>query len=87
MFVRALCRDGDANAKKLLQLHPGTEYDTYIQPDWGLVERVFSESDIRALYGQHFTIEKLTKETHYTTLGDRKYKRIFWVLYLAKQQN
>ncbi len=84
MFVRALCRDGDSNAKMLLQLHPGVEHDTYMQPDWGLVERVFTESDIRALYEQYFTIEKLVKETHYTTFGDRKYKRNFWILYLVK---
>ena len=86
MFVRALCRDGDANAKKLLQLHPGSEHDTYIQPDWGLVERVFSEADLRALYGKYFIIQKLSKETHYTTLGARKYKRNFWILHLVKEK-
>jgi len=82
MFVRALCKDGDTNAKQLLKLHPGVEPDTYLQPDWGLVERVFTEVDIRVLYRQYFTISSLTRETHYTTVGDRKYKRNFWLLSL-----
>ncbi|MEK7103958.1 MAG: class I SAM-dependent methyltransferase, partial [Patescibacteria group bacterium] len=30
LFVRALCKDGDKNAKNLLKLSPGKEYDTYI---------------------------------------------------------
>ena len=84
MFVRALCKDGDTNAKQLLKLHPGQEHDTYLQPDWGLVERVFSEVDIKALYGTKFTILNLTKETHYTTVGTQKYKRNFWLLSLRK---
>jgi ubiquinone/menaquinone biosynthesis C-methylase UbiE len=41
-FVRALCLDGDSNAKKLLNKHPGTEYGTYILPEIGLQERVFT---------------------------------------------
>ncbi len=84
MFVRALCKDGDSNAKQLLLAHAGLEPDTYLQPDWGLVERVFTEADILDVYQTHFVIDKLTKETHYTTVGDRKYKRNFWLLQLHK---
>lgn len=82
MFVRALCKDGDHNAKKLLQDHPGGEYDTYRIPEWGQTERVFSEADIRALYGAYFDILHLEKETHYSTFNGRTYKRNFWVMYL-----
>ena len=85
MFVRALCRDGDDNAKYLIKNNPGPEHDTYIQPEWGLAERVFTESDLRELYGQYFDIKKLEKETHYTTLDGRKFKRNFWVMYLTKK--
>jgi len=84
MFVRALCKDGDSNAKQLLLAHAGLEPDTYLQPHWGLVERVFTEVDIRAVYQTYFVIDQLTKETHYTTVGDRKYKRNFWLLQLHK---
>lgn len=84
MFVRALCKDGDINAKQLLQQHPGIEFDTYQIPDWQQTERVFAESDIKNLYAEHFTIEQLTKETHYTTYVNRKYKRRFWLMYLEQ---
>lgn len=84
MFVRALCKDGDVNAKRLLEQHPSSEHDTYQIPDWQQTERVFTESDITALYGANFTIEKLTREVHYTTYAGRKYKRHFWLMYLSQ---
>ena len=36
IFVRALCKDGDENAKRLLKDSPGEEYDTYIIKEMGL---------------------------------------------------
>lgn len=85
MFVRALCKDGDNNAKQLIKHHPGPEHDTYTIPEWGQTERVFSESDIRALYGQYFNITKLEKETHYSKFNGRTYKRNFWIVYITKE--
>jgi len=83
-FVRALCKDGDENAKNLVKQFPGSEYDTYTMPDLGLTERVFTESDFRDMYGGKFNILKLQKEFHYTRFGDRSYKRGFWVAYMQK---
>lgn len=85
MFVRALCKDSDQNAKQLIADHPGIEKDTYKLPEVGITERVFTEQDIKELYSQHFTIIKLEKEFHYTRIGDRSYKRGFWVMYLQKK--
>ena len=82
-FVRALCKDGDENAKKLVKQFPGGEHDTYTMPDLGLTERVFTEKDLREMYSR-FTILKLGKEFHYTRFGDRSYKRAFWIAYLQK---
>jgi len=87
VFVRALCKDGDDNAKYLIKNNPGPEKDTYVQPEWGLTERVFTESDIRELYGQYFEVLKLEKETHYTKLDGKKFKRNFWVMYLKNKTN
>jgi ubiquinone/menaquinone biosynthesis C-methylase UbiE len=85
MFVRALCKDSDQNAKQLIIDHPGPEPDTYILPEIGITERVFTEKDIKELYSTHFDIIKLEKEFHYTKIGDRSYKRAFWVMYLIKK--
>jgi len=80
-FVRALCLDGDQNAKKLLKLFPGKEKDTYVMPGVNLVERVFSEKDFRETYGEYFEIINLEKENGYTSFGGQSYKRNFWVAY------
>ena len=84
MFVRALCRDSDDNAKQLLIDNPGPEEGTYVMPETGIVERVFTEKEIRDLYGKYFNILRLEKEFHYTKMSGRSYKRAFWIMYLSK---
>ncbi len=84
-FVRALSKDGDMNAKTLLKTNPGPEKDTYIMPEFGLVERVFSKEDFIATYSPFFEIIDLKKETHYTKFAGRLYKRNFWIAYLQKK--
>lgn len=84
-FVRALCKDGDKNAKKMLAAFPGRERDTYVMPGSRLVEKVFSEVDFRNLYGKYFRIVKLEKKSGYTKFGSQSYKRNYWLAYLAKK--
>ncbi len=79
-FVRALCKDGDTNAKNLLKTSPGKEYDTYIMPGIGLTERVFSKDDFINLYTPLFDILYMDKETHYTQFQGKSFKRNFWVV-------
>lgn len=85
-FVRALCKDGDENAKFLLKNSPGVEYDTYAIKDIGLTERVFSREDFVATYCKYFEILKLNKTTHYSTFNNRVYKRNYWIAYLKRLQ-
>ncbi len=84
MLVKALCKDGDKNAKELLKKFPGKEKDTYTLPQTGIMERVFSESDLRALYSTYFTIISLKKTSHYPRVSGRLYKRNYFVLMLQK---
>ncbi len=81
-FVRALCKNGDDNAKKLIKEFPGIETDTYILPDVGITERVFSEEDFRYLYSPMFEIIFLEKTTGYQKWGTQSYKRNYWIAYL-----
>jgi len=83
-FVKALCKDGDKNAHKLLKLHPGPEKDTYIMKDFGLVERVFSKDDFMKTYAAYFKILNLKKKTSYSLFNGQSYKRNFWLAYLKK---
>lgn len=84
IFVRALCKDGDENAKFLLKNNPGREYDTYMMKELGLIERVFSKEDFVKTYSQYFKILKLEKKTSYTTFDGRIYKRNYWLAYMEK---
>jgi SAM-dependent methyltransferase len=84
-FVRGLCKDADTHAKTLLKTNPGPEKDTYIMPEFGLIERVFSKEDFIATYSPFFEILELKKETHYTKFSGRLYKRNFWIAYLQKR--
>lgn len=85
IFIRALCKDGDDNAKTLIKTSPGPEKDTYIMPGTSFVERVFSKEDFEATYGKYFTIYYLDKETHYTLFDGRRFKRNFWLAYLKNK--
>ena len=85
LFVRALCKDGDQNAKNLLKISPGAEYDTYINKDMGLTERVFSEKDFKVTYEPCFQIISLEKKTNYARFKGQSYKRNYWIAYLKKK--
>jgi ubiquinone/menaquinone biosynthesis C-methylase UbiE len=81
IFVRALCLDGDKNAKQLIKEFPGKEQDTYTLPDVGVTERVFSKEDFVKTYEKYFKIIKLEKTEGYQKWGNQSYKRNYWVMY------
>lgn len=83
-FVKALCKDGDENAKYLLKTNPGQEKDTYIMPQTGITERVWSREDLEETYGKYFKILNLEKKTNYSLIDGRSYKRNFWLVYMVK---
>ncbi|OGF28042.1 hypothetical protein A2331_02945 [Candidatus Falkowbacteria bacterium RIFOXYB2_FULL_34_18] len=82
--LRTLRLEGDKNAKKLLKEFPGKEKNTYIMPETGFVERVFTKEDVYVLYGKNFKILKLDKKSSYTKFQGQSYKRNFWVVYMQK---
>lgn len=85
MILRSLCKDGDQNAKKLLELSPGKEPDTYLMKDLGLVEKVFSEKSLKETYEPYFIFDKLLKDLGYPKINGRVYKRKYWLAVLIKK--
>ena len=83
-FIKALCKDGDQNAKELLKQFPGKEKDTYIMPGLGVTERVWTKDDFISTYSKYFTILNLEKKTSYSRMKLRSYKRNFWISYMKK---
>lgn len=86
-FVRALCKDGDKNAKELIKQFPGPEKDTYVLKGVGITERVFTEADFRSAYSSILDILKLEKKTGYQRWGQQSYKRNYWLGYMRKSQS
>ncbi|MFZ4648364.1 MAG: class I SAM-dependent methyltransferase [Patescibacteria group bacterium] len=85
MILRALCKDGDQNAKNLLESSPGGELDTYFLKELKITERVFSEVDIKNLYGRYFNFEKLVKDVGYPQIKGVTYKRKYWLAIITKK--
>ena len=83
-FIKALCKDGDDNAKYLLKNFSGLEKDTYIMPELGLTERVWTKEDFVTTYSKYFQILNLEKKTSYPKMNNRSYKRNFWIAYMKK---
>jgi SAM-dependent methyltransferase len=84
LFLRALSLEGDAHAKELIRRFPGPDPDTYIHPDLGIVEKVFSRESLKAAYEPYFQIMHLDRVQHYATVAGRTYKRSYWIAYLRK---
>jgi len=83
-FVKGLCKEGDDNAKYLLKNFPGKEKDTYIMPELGVTERVWTKDDFVSTYEKYFTVLNLEKKTSYSRMNNRSYKRNFWICYMKK---
>jgi len=85
LFLRALSFEGDAHAKELVKRHPGPDPDTYVHPDLGIVEKVFSRETLKAAYGTSFEFKELERTQHYATVAGRTYKRSYWVAYMQRR--
>lgn len=84
MFVRALSLEGDAHAKRLVKDFPGAGPDTYVHPDLGVAEKVFSRETFTNTYAPYFRIAELERVSHYPNVAGRRYKREYWIAYLEK---
>jgi len=83
LVVRAFNKNGDKNAHKLLQKFPGKEKDTYIIPELGLTEKVFSYEDFLDTY-KDFSLINLERKTSYTRFLGQNYKRNFFLTIFKK---
>ncbi len=83
-FVKALCLDGDANAKFLIKNYPGKEKDTYTMPELRVTERVWTREDFVKTYENYFKIVNIEKKTSYPRMNNRVYKRNYFIAYLRK---
>lgn len=85
LFLRALSSEGDPHAKELVKRFPGPDPDTYVHPDLGVTEKVFSRESLKTTYEPFFAFQELDRVQHYATVAGRTYKRSYWIAYLEKR--
>ncbi len=82
IYLRTLAKEGDKNAQNLVKKFPGKEYDTYIHPDLGVTERIFSGPDFKHLYEPYFDVVRMLRKTGYQRFANQNYKRNYWNVYM-----
>jgi SAM-dependent methyltransferase len=60
-FYKTFLLDEDKHAKRMITENPADEENTYIHPKIGVAEHVSTEEEIEKLYGEFFTIHKISK--------------------------
>ncbi len=76
LFLKTFLRDEDIHAKRLLREHPAEEVGSYIHPESGLAEHVFTEEELAETLAPYFTIHKITKSHRHTDRGGGKRRSI-----------
>lgn len=78
LFWKTFLRDGDVHAERLLREHPAGEAGSYIHPEIGLSEHVFTEEEIVSALASDFTIHKITKShAHRGSAGKRRSMSVY----------
>ncbi len=83
LVLRTLAKEGDKNAKQLLQDFPTNEEGTYKMPGTGFHEHVFTKEELLNLF-PGFSVVLCKKQTGYQTVGERRYARQYWECILQR---
>jgi len=83
-FVKTLGKTGDKNAKELISRFPGKDVDSYIMPEMGHQETVFTKETFLEQYAKNFELISYNEEAGYPSFNGRVYKRKFIEAILRK---
>jgi SAM-dependent methyltransferase len=84
LFFKSFLLEEDQHAKRLLKEHPGPEENTYIHPEIGVPEYVWTEEALREFYEPFFTLHKLEKSHKHEHRDGSAWKRRTVSAYLQK---
>lgn len=84
LFFKSFLLEEDKNAARLLQEHPGPEENTYIHPEIGIPEYVWTEDGAVSFFETHFAVHKVEKSHKHTKKDGSPWKRRTITLYLEK---
>lgn len=83
-LFKSFLLEEDKNAHVLLKEHPGPEEGTYIHPEIGVPEYVWTEDAAVSFFETHFSIHKVEKSHKHTKKDGSPWKRRTITLYLEK---
>jgi SAM-dependent methyltransferase len=84
LFFKTFLLDEDMHAARLLREHPAPEPGSYIHPEIGKAEHVFTEDEIVNFLSPYFIIRKITK-SHRHKIKGRAAKRRSISVYAEKK--
>ncbi len=85
IFFKSFLLEEDLNARELLKNSPGPEAGTYIHPEIGIPEYVWTEEALREFFEPHFVIHRIKKSHKHMRRGEA-YKRRTIVAYMEKRE-
>jgi len=83
-FLKTFLRDEDLHAERLLRESPGQESGSYVHPEIGVEEHVFSEEEITQELSHYFFVHKVQKSHRHRDEQGRAGKRRSISLYAQK---
>lgn len=84
LFFKSFLLEDDLNAKRMLREAPGPEEGTYIHPEIGVPEYVWTEEALYEFFEPHFTVHKVEKSHKHRHADGSAWKRRTICAYLEK---
>lgn len=83
-FFKTFLLEEDQNAARMIREHPGSEPNSYIHPEIGVEEHVFTKDELHTLLEPYFTIHK-TYASHNHLRQGHAYKRRSITVYAQRR--
>ena len=83
LFYKSFLADQDMHVRRLLKESPAEEADTYIHPELGVAEHVWTESALREFFEPYFELYKIER-SHKHIKDGKAFKRRTVTAYLQK---
>ncbi len=84
LFFKSFLADEDLHVARLLREHPADEKDSYIHPEIGVLEHVWTNQSVQEFFEPYFEIHKIER-SHKHMKDGKAFKRRTVTLYLEKR--
>lgn len=85
LFFKTFLAEEDQHVARLLREHPANEKGSYIHPEIGVMEHVYSEKELKEFFEPLFEIRKIDKSHKHIDRAGNAWKRRTVSVYLEKK--